>query len=72
MSLVDERIAKGYSQKEMAEKLNLPYSTYNEYETGKKSIPLEVALKIADIIQKPIELLFLPVRFTIYEQNKKE
>lgn len=36
------------TQKEMANKLNIPIATYQRYETGKSSIPIDIAIKIAD------------------------
>lgn len=63
--LADERVNLGLTQREMADKLNLPYSTYCEYETGKKSIPARIAKKIAEILGKPVSALFLPTRFTL-------
>ncbi len=65
--LAEVRKAKGLSQKEMAEMLELPRSTYCEYETGNKTIPADVAEKISKILNEPIASLFLPVRFTVSE-----
>ena len=67
--LAEVRKAKGLSQKDMAELLGLPRSTYYEYETGSKTIPADVAEKISKILNKPLASLFLPVRFTICEQK---
>lgn len=36
------------TQKEMANKLNIPIATYQRYETGKSPIPINIAIKIAD------------------------
>lgn len=36
------------TQKEMANKLNIPIATYQRYETGKSPIPIYIAIKIAD------------------------
>lgn len=70
--LADERKAKGLSQKAMADLLGLPYSTYCEYENGRKSIPATVAEKIANILKKSVDSLFLPCRFTIGERTEIE
>ena len=35
------------TQKEMANKLNIPIATYQRYETGKSPIPIDIAIKIA-------------------------
>ena len=68
--LADERSSLGLTQREMADMLNLPYSTYCEYETGKKSIPAKVVKQIAEILGKPVTSLFLPIRFTLSKQKK--
>ena len=36
------------TQKEMANKPNIPIATYQRYETGKSPIPIDIAIKIAD------------------------
>ena len=47
MSIVEARMRRGLSQRDMADLLHLPYSTYNEYETGRKTVPAEIATKIS-------------------------
>lgn len=56
-NLRNEREKLGLLQKEMAKKLGLPSNTYNGYETGKRSPNLEVAAKIADCLNVPIDYL---------------
>ncbi len=72
MALAKERMHKGLTQRKMAEMLHLPYSTYCEYEKGKKSVPADIAEQIASILQKPVSAIFLPVRFAVCEQKKGE
>lgn len=55
------------NQVEMARKLNIPISTYNVYENGKRTIPLEVARKISRILEVNLEEIFTPVNFTIHK-----
>ena len=71
MVLANERMHKGLTQRRMAEMLNLPYSTYCEYENGKKSVPADIAEQIASILQKPVSAIFMPIRFAVCESNKK-
>lgn len=70
MVLANERMNKGLTQRKMAEMLNLPYSTYCEYEKGKKSVPADIAEQIASILHKPVSAIFLPVRFAVCELDK--
>ena len=70
MVLAKERIRKGFTQRTMAEMLRLPYSTYCEYEKGKKTVPADIAEQIASILQKPVSAIFLPVRFAVCEEEK--
>lgn len=45
-----EREELGLKQKEMAAKLGLPPNTYNGYETGKRTPPLDVISQISNIL----------------------
>lgn len=46
--LKDIRAKVGFSQMEVAKKLDLPISTYNQYETGKNQPSIETLCKLAD------------------------
>ena len=70
MALANERMQRGITQRRMAEMLNLPYSTYCEYEKGKKSVPADIAEQIASILQQSVSAIFMPVRFTVREPLK--
>lgn len=59
------RIAKGYSQSEMARKLDIPTSTYYVYETGKRKVPMDIAEKVSEILGEAINDIFLPATFTV-------
>ena len=48
IKLKDIRAKVGFSQMEVAKKLDLPISTYNQYETGKNQPSIEMLCKLAD------------------------
>ncbi len=48
--LREQREELGIKQKDMAKKLNLPANTYNGYETGKRTPPLDVIVEISEIL----------------------
>lgn len=45
--LEEIRTKKKMNKSEMARFLNMPRSTYNQYETGERKLPVEVAFQIA-------------------------
>lgn len=47
----------GITQKEMAEKLNIPYTTYVSKEQGRSPLTLEEAKKIADLAKISVNLI---------------
>lgn len=56
------RISKGWSQKQFAQKLGIPVSSYSNYENANRTPKMELILKIADVLDVPIsELLSEPV-----------
>ena len=48
MNLRGIRQEKGYTQKEVADALNLQTVTYNRYETGARDIPVTILTDLAD------------------------
>ena len=64
------RIEKGISQTDMAQRLELPISTYNTYENGNRKVPEAIANKIAKILNVKVEDIFLPVSFTVSKTDK--
>ena len=51
------RQSKGLSQKEIAAKLDMPVRTYGSYERGERSLSLDVAAEIADVLDVTIDQL---------------
>ena len=51
------RELKGYSQKEMAEKLELPVTTYRNYENTLREPSYDVLIKIAETLNLPVDEL---------------
>lgn len=64
----DVRKAKGYTQEYVANNVGVAISSYNQYETGARSIPADVAERIANVLGVELNEIFLPVKFTIREQ----
>lgn len=67
MDLKTMRKQKGFSQRYMANRLNIGISTYNQYENNNRKIPINIAEAIAKILDVTIYDIFLPVWFTIRE-----
>ena len=61
LTLIQWRRAKGFSQQDMADKLNVNLSTYRKWEQDTGLITFRNGEKIAQIIEVPIdEIIFLP------------
>lgn len=66
MSRLEElRVSKGYTQEFIATNSGIAISTYSQYENGGRTVPLEVAERIARIIGCSLEEIFLPKKFTV-------
>lgn len=63
------RKSKNISQVEMAQRLNIPVSTYNVYENGNRKVPKEIARNIAKILNVEVKDIFLPATFTVSKIN---
>ena len=57
MRLSDIRKEKGYSQEEVAKKINISQSNYSKYELGKIEPNIELLIKLADIFNVSIDYL---------------
>lgn len=56
----DRRIALGWTQADLAERLGVSRQTVNAIETGKYDPSLPLAFKLASLFGAPIEELFEP------------
>lgn len=57
--LKEIRKMRGYTQKELSEKLNIPRSTYANYEQGLTSPSIEMAIKIKNVLRYHDDDIFL-------------
>lgn len=51
------REEKGYSQKELAKALNITSGCLSKYETGKNLIPIDIIIRIADVLDVSIDYI---------------
>ncbi len=58
--LKELRAARGWSQGDLAEKLDVSRQTVNSLERGKYDPSLPLAFKIAAVFERPIEQIFSP------------
>lgn len=63
--LIAMRKQKGLSQQGMASRLGIAPSTYNQYETGSRKVPADVAEKIGSILEVEVSQIFLATKFTV-------
>jgi DNA-binding XRE family transcriptional regulator len=64
-TLADIRNDCGYTQEQMSNFLDIAVSTYNQYEKGTRNVPKIIANRTAEILNVPIDEIFLPTRFTV-------
>lgn len=51
------RNAKGYLQKDVAEKIGIPTTTYSGYEIAKTEPPIEVLVRLSYLYDVPVDML---------------
>lgn len=54
------RVSAGLTQAEMGKKLGLTMAGYRQKETGERKITIEEARKMAEILDKRMDDIFLP------------
>lgn len=70
IKLIEVRKKKGYTQEQMASKLNIARTTYTGYENGNFSPSLEMAIEIKKILNYKNDDIFLIS--DVSRTNKKE
>lgn len=68
--LKKERDNKKYTQKEIADILNISQQTYNNYETGKRTPDIETLIRIADFYK--VSLDYLTGRYTLHDNIDRQ
>ena len=63
------RAARGFTQEQVAKSAGIPLSSYNQYETGARSVPAEIAQRIAQVLRVEVSDIFLPTKFSIREHS---
>ncbi|ADQ04377.1 helix-turn-helix domain protein [Caldicellulosiruptor owensensis OL] len=63
MRLKEIRKMKNLKQKEVAEKLQISPQRYCQYENGKRKIPIDIAIKIAQILNMSMDEIFYDKSF---------
>ena len=72
INLINRRKMFGYTQKQMAEMLEISRSNYNNYELGTVSPPLDKVLKIKQILNyKKDDLFFLDDNVSKTDKKKE-
>lgn len=64
------RLARGLTQETVSEMVGIAVSTYSLYENGKRTIPRQVAERIAQAVGCEVEDIFLPEKFTVSKSEE--
>ena len=70
--LIEVRVKRGYTQEQIANKLNVARTTYTGYEKGNVAPSLEVALNIKKILNYKNDDIFLNLDVTQTNKNKRK
>ena len=65
------RLSKGFTQEFIAKQIGVATSTYSQYENGIRSVPLEKATAISDVLGCQVEDIFLPSKFTVSKLDEE-
>ncbi len=60
-----------YSQQEVAQKLGVSKSAYNEYESGKKRINIDVLIELSYLYNMPTDYIIMPEKYTVAYLKEK-
>ena len=67
-SISERRLKKGFTQEYMAQRIGISTPRYGMYEMGKRKIPREIAMQIAEILEfdeAEFDNIFLPCKYSI-------
>ena len=70
--LIEVRVKRGYTQEQIANKLNIARTTYTGYEIGNGTPSLKVALNIKKILNYKNDDIFLNLDVTQTNKNKRK
>lgn len=70
--LIEVRVKRGYTQEQIANKLNIARTTYTGYEIGNVTPSLGVALNIKKILNYENDDIFLNLDVTQTNKNKRK
>lgn len=57
MKLKELRIDSGKTQKEIADYLNVKQNTYSQYENGKRQVPIDALIRLAEFYDVSVDYL---------------
>ena len=57
MRLKELRLKNNLTQKEIADYLNITQNTYSQYENGKRQVPTEIYMRLADYYDVSLDYL---------------
>lgn len=73
MTLIEKlRKEKGYTQQYMAENIDTSIGCYNMYENNQRKVPKEKAIRISNVLECELDVIFVPSSFTVSEMSTKE
>ncbi|MGI5839321.1 MAG: helix-turn-helix transcriptional regulator [bacterium] len=67
--LAELRNKEGFTQAEIAERLDISIPAYSMYENGQRKIPAGIAMQIAQILGCSVEDIFLPTTFAVRKEE---
>ena len=70
--LYQARKSAGLTQEQVANEVGIDRTLYNKIERGKQqNVPVDVAIKIAKLVNRPVENIFLPFNVQEMHNDKK-
>lgn len=69
-NLEQVRLAHGLTQEAVSGVVGIAVSTYSMYENGKRTVPRQIAERIAEAVGCNLEDIFLPEKFTVSKREE--